>query len=156
MKRTIDIANFCESVAVDKPKLRRFIRLLDSELPEELHAPGGTLSVAIFNDDDLAKIHDDFMNNPAPTDVITFEGDDFDDDDAGEICASADMAKNRAKDFSNTPSRELSLYIAHGYLHLAGVDDISPEDAVKMRASEKLALAVLDKHFKSPIFKFND
>ncbi len=156
MKRSTDIINFCKNVSVDKRKLRRFIDLLDSELPEDLKAPQGTLSIAIFSDEALAKIHDDFMNNPAPTDVITFDGDEFDEDDAGEICASADMAKKMAKSFDNTQSRELSLYIAHGYLHLAGVDDITPEDAVKMRASEKLALAILDKHFKTEIFKFND
>ncbi len=156
MKRQTDIINFCKDISVDKRKLRRFVDLLDAELPENLRAPQGTLSIAIFSDEALAKIHEDFMNNPAPTDVITFEGDEFDEDDAGEICVSAQMAKKMAKQFANTPSRELSLYVAHGYLHLAGVDDIAPEDAVKMRASEKLALATLDKHFKTDIFKYND
>lgn len=155
MNRKTDINNFCAFVSVDKPKLRRFVSLLDAELPHELRAPHGTLSVAIFNDADLAKIHLDFMQNPAPTDVITFEGDEFDPDDAGEICASAETAFKNAPQFGNTASRELSLYVAHGYLHLAGVDDIAEEDAKKMRAAEALALEILDKHFKTPIFKYD-
>lgn len=155
MKRTTDIINFCEKLVVDKRKLRRFITLLDAELPNKFKAPEGTLSIAFFDDAGLAKIHEDFMNNPAPTDVITFEGDEFDSDDAGEICASADMAVKCAKKFNNTPSRELSLYVAHGYLHLAGVDDIAEEDAKIMRQAEALALEILDKHFKTQIFKFN-
>ena len=150
MNRKTDINNFCAFVSVDKPKLRRFVSLLDAELPHELRAPHGTLSVAIFNDADLAKIHLDFMQNPAPTDVITFEGDEFDPDDAGEICASAETAFKNAPQFGNTASRELSLYVAHGYLHLAGVDDTK-----KMRAAEALALEILDKHFKTPIFKYD-
>ena len=155
MQRIIDISNFCPKLKIDRRKLRRFISLLDAKLPKEFQAPQGTLSIAFFNDEDLAKIHDDFMNNPAPTDVITFEGDEVDPDDAGEICTSADMALKRAKDFENTPSRELSLYVAHGYLHLAGVDDIEEDDAKIMRHAENLALTILDTHFKSQIFTFN-
>ena len=154
MQRQIDITNFNSNLKVDNRKLRRFIELLDAELPKEFKAPQGTLSVAFFTDEGLAKIHEDFMDNPAPTDVITFEGDELYDDDAGEICASADMALKRAKDFNNTPSRELSLYIAHGYLHLAGVDDISEDDAKIMRFAENLALKILDKHYKTQIFTF--
>ena len=104
----------------------------------------------------IAKIHADFMNKPDPTDVITFEGDPSDPEEAGEICISADTARSNAAKFSNTFSRELSLYVAHGYLHLAGVDDISETDAKVMRRAETLALAIHDKHFKKPIFTFND
>ena len=155
MKRSTDIINFCDFVKIDNKKLRRFITLLDTELPPEFRAPEGTLSIAIFDDPALAKIHEDFMNNPAPTDVITFDGDNTE-DNAGEICASAEMAMKCAPKFSNTASRELSLYVAHGYLHLAGVDDIAEADAKIMRYAESLALAILDKHFKTQIFKFND
>ncbi len=156
MNRSIDINNFCKNLVIDKTKLRRYIKYLDVEMPADYKAPQGTLSIAFFDDDGLAKIHADFMNNPAPTDVITFEGDEFDDDDAGEICASADMALKCAKKFDNTPSKELSLYVAHGYLHLAGVDDISEADAKIMRKAETIALQILDKHFKTQIFKFHD
>ena len=93
------------------------------------------------------------MNIPTATDVITFEGE-GDGEFAGEICASAETAFARAGDFDNTPSRELCLYVAHGYLHLAGVDDVSDEDALKMRAAEAEAMKILDEHFRKPIFRF--
>jgi len=156
MMRQIDISNLHKKTRVDNAKLRRFIRLLDAEMPPQFRAPAGTLSLAITDDALIAKIHADFMNKPSPTDVITFEGDPDDADDGGEICASADTAISNAPKFSNTPSRELSLYFAHGYLHLAGVDDIAEEDAKIMRRAEALALEILDKHFKTPIFKFDD
>ncbi len=154
--RCVDITNLHMGVKVDRGKLRRFIKYLDAEMPPEYRAPEGTLSIVIMDDAQIAKIHEDFMDKPGATDVITFEGDDQDPDDAGEICASADTAKSNAPRFSNTSSRELSLYFAHGYLHLAGVDDILESDALIMRRAEAMALAILDKHFKTPIFKFDD
>ena len=154
MDRTVDISDFSKTLSFDKRRLRRFIGLLDRDLPDEFKAPKGTMSLAIFNDKDLAKIHGDFLNKPTETDVITIEGD-ADDDFAGEVCASAERAFKCAKLYGSTPARELCLYIAHGYLHLAGVNDIEPEDAAVMRKAEALALQILDRNFRKPIFKYN-
>ena len=150
-EREIDISDFSEMLEFSPARLRRFVRLLDRLLPKKFRAPAGTLSIAIFNDRDLARIHRKFMNKPNPTDVITFEGED---DMAGEICASAERAKIVASKYDNLPSRELSLYVAHGYLHLAGVDDIAPEDAAVMRRAEALCLEILDSHFRKDIFSY--
>ena len=154
MQRHTDISDFSNMVSFDKRRLRKFIDLLDAKLPDEYKAPQGTFSIAIFNDKDLAKIHADFLNKPSETDVITFEGD-ADDDFAGEVCVSAERALKCANQYNTTPSRELCLYVAHGYLHLAGVDDIAPEDAVIMRKAEALSLEILDNNFRKPIFKYN-
>ncbi len=151
--RKIDICNRSKIVEPDKNSLRDFLRTLDKKLPQHLQAPKGTLSLVILDDDEIAQIHADFMNKPDATDVITFEGDN-DSIFAGEICASAQTALKYSKCFGTTPSQELSLYFAHGYLHLAGVDDIAPEDALKMRAAEAIAMNILKENFKSPIFKF--
>ena len=148
-KRSVDILDMSGMLEFDPRRLRKFVRALDSDLPAHLRAPDGDLSVALFDDARIAKIHADFMNIPTATDVITFDG-----EFAGEICASAETAFARAGDFDNTPSRELCLYVAHGYLHLAGVDDVSDEDALKMRAAEAEAMKILDAHFRKPIFKF--
>lgn len=45
--------------------------------------------------------------------------------------------------------------MAHGYLHLAGIDDVAEEDALVMREGEAEALKILDKKFRKPIFTFN-
>ena len=155
MKRQTDISDMSGGlISFDRRRLRRFIDKLDALLPKELKAPEGTLSIEIFNDSDLAKIHAQFLDDPAETDVITFGGD-SEDSFAGEICASAERALKCAKNYSSTPSRELCLYIAHGYLHLAGLDDVSCDDAAAMRKAEALAMEILDKNFKKPIFKYN-
>ncbi len=151
--RKISICNRSRIVKADRAALKRFIGKLDGELPESLRAPHGELSLAILDDDEISKIHADFMDNPNPTDVITFEGD-KDGEFAGEICASAETALRQSADFKTSPSWELTLYFAHGYLHLAGIDDISPEDAIKMRAAESSAMQILSRNFSKPIFTF--
>ncbi len=151
--RKISICNRSRIVKADRAALKRFIGKLDGELPESLRAPHGELSLAILDDDEISKIHADFMDNPNPTDVITFEGD-KDGEFAGEICASAETALRQSVDFKTSPSWELTLYFAHGYLHLAGIDDISPEDAIKMRAAESSAMQILSRNFSKPIFTF--
>lgn len=150
--RQIDIYNGCPGRVVFNPaRLRAFVRALDALLPRGLRAPEGSLSIAILDDESIAKVHGDFLNKPSPTDVITFVGDGV---DAGEICVGAQTAVRESSRFGFTPDRELCLYVAHGYLHLAGVDDVSAEDAAKMRAAEAEALGVLDKKFRRPIFTF--
>lgn len=150
--RQIDISNFCDLVDIDRRKLARFVRELDAGLPRAFQARAGILSIAVFNDSDLARIHADFMDKPTPTDVITFEGDD---EMLGEICVSAERALDWSKKFGTTASQELSLYVAHGYLHLAGLDDIADADAQVMRKGESLSMDILRRKFKTPIFKFN-
>ena len=154
MRRKVDIFDGSGIVSFDRSRLRKFIKLLDEQMPEEFRLPAGDLSIAIFNDDDLVELHRKFLDNPAPTDVITFDGDP-DDGFAGEICVSASRALECAKIYGNTPSAELCLYIAHGTLHLAGINDIEAEDAAVMRRGEREAINILEKNFKKPIFKFN-
>ncbi len=154
MKRSVLVSNNAKNiVSFLTADIKKLIKFLDEFLPENLRAPQGELSIAFFDDDAIKQIHADFLDDPSPTDVITFDGEpEF--MDAGEICISAQTAFCRAKEFSTTPSLELSLYIAHGYLHLAGVDDVSPKDAKKMRSAEKLAMQIIEKNFPKPIFKF--
>lgn len=152
MARQIDIFQNSKCSECDVKKLRTFIRKLDERLPKKLRAPSGVLSIAIVDDAELAKIHGQFLNDPEKTDVITFPSDEkgF----SGEICASAERALKTAKKFSNTPNRELALYVAHGYLHLAGLDDIEICDAAKMRKAEAEAMRIFDSSFKKPVFNF--
>jgi probable rRNA maturation factor len=52
-------------------------------------------------------------------------------------------------------SRELSLYLVHGWLHLAGYDDRKDSDRAKMREAEQKALEILDDADQAIEFKVN-
>ncbi len=113
--------------------------------------PKGELSIAFVDDATLAQIHDEFMDNPAPTDVMTFPGNP-NEDFAGEICVSVDRAREVSAQLDEPFSRELSLYLVHGWLHLAGFDDRNDTDRQAMRQAEKKALDALDKNDSLPSF----
>jgi len=116
---------------------------------QTLHASGkfpiteGELSIAFVSDPEIAQVHADFMHDPTPTDVITFPADQLM-ESAGEIIVSVDHARSRASELSEPFSRELSLYLLHGWLHLAGYDDRNEPDRAAMRQAEQEALAILD------------
>jgi probable rRNA maturation factor len=128
---------------LERGAVARALQVLDAHRPD-LALAGSVLenkaeiSVAFLTDPELAGLHDAFLGDPAPTDVITFPGEaPF---TAGEICISVDAARRQAgREFS----AELTLYLAHGWLHLAGHDDRRPEQKRRMRRAESRALRLL-------------
>lgn len=100
---------------------------------------GRPVDVVLTDDPTLADLHDRFLNDPSPTDVIAFElGEEGtqDGDPWAEIWVSVDRARAVAARRGVRPARELALYCVHGALHLAGYDDHEPEDRSAMRAAE--------------------
>ena len=104
--------------------------------------PPGELSVALLTDPDLARLHADFLGDPKTTDVITFAGQPAL-GLAGEICVSVDTAAAYARKHRRRFAEELTLYVVHGWLHLAGYDDLMPVKKRAMRRAERRALALL-------------
>jgi probable rRNA maturation factor len=58
----------------------------------------------------------------------------------GEILVCASIAEARAREFGNTPTIEVALYVIHGLLHLSGLDDIDPADALQMAETQQKVL----------------
>ena len=165
--RPIDIRNAHPRLRLDKKAVARVIHTLDARfrfVPADLphltpaarrHSslvighpsfppavPAGELSLAFFTDKALARLHDDFLDDPATTDVITFEGQP-ELGVAGEVCVSADTALAFASALGKDFSEELTLYVVHGWLHLAGYDDLQPAKKRRMRAAEARAMEIL-------------
>jgi probable rRNA maturation factor len=113
--------------------------------------PPGELSLAFLTDAALAQVHQDFLQDPGITDVITFEGDPAF-GTAGEICVSADTAQTFVEEHDGDFSRELTLYLVHGWLHLAGYDDVVPAKKREMRRAETRAMQWLETHDALPTF----
>src|SRR5687768_16667564 len=104
--------------------------------------PPGELSLVFLTDAALAQLHANFLADPTTTDVITFEGNAAA-GIAGEICVSVDTASRYAKDHGRDFSDELTLYLVHGWLHLAGFDDLKPAKKRVMRRAEARAMKLL-------------
>jgi probable rRNA maturation factor len=164
MKRSLAIHNAHPRLRFNRTEVVRVIHILDADFKKSplerggakrrgvSAIPEGELSIAFLTDPAIAKIHAAFMNDPAATDVITFEGDQAA-GLAGEICVSADTARAYAKKHQRDFPSELTLYVVHGWLHLAGYDDLQPAKKRRMRAAEKRAMALLRKARAVPAFR---
>jgi probable rRNA maturation factor len=136
-----------------RAKVEAAVGLLDSRADSFLGGcPAGGLSIAFLTDAALAKLHGRFMQDPSATDVITFEGDPAH-GIAGEICVSVDAAARHSGKSAAAFSREVTLYVVHGWLHLAGYDDRLPAAKRRMRAAEARAMGILSRAGAIPLFK---
>jgi len=150
--REIVIANRHPRLRIARPAILRAIQLLDAAASRfRGGCPQGELSLVILTDAEQAQLHADFLNDPTTTDVITFEGQP-DLHVAGEICVSADTAAAYAKAHEHDFSTELTLYLVHGWLHLAGYDDLHPDKKRFMRRAEARALKLLAEADAIPTF----
>ena len=82
------------------------------------------LEITLLDDDEMGRIHGEFLGDASPTDVITF--------DHGELLIGVETALKQAEVFNSSPDREIALYGIHGMLHLAGFDDRSENEAKAM------------------------
>ncbi len=180
MKRIVSITNRHPHLRFSRADVARVIHTLDEQFKKSplekggarrrgvSPVPPGELSLVFLTDPALAKIHGDFMADPTTTDVITFEGDPVA-GLAGEICVSADTAARfvgaSLDDARGRPrgtplqalqkafATELTLYLVHGWLHLAGYDDLQPAKKRRMRAAEKRTMTLLQKAAAIPAFR---
>lgn len=94
------------------------------------------VEVTIVDDADIARVHGDFLDDPTPTDVITFHH--------GEILISADMAERQGREHGQSVDHEVALYLVHGLMHLAGWEDHEADEAREMaRRQESILQAAL-------------
>ncbi len=149
MTREIQIISKCDRLSFDASDVAECIRKLDA-VPD-FALPEGDLSIVFLDDREMGELHGTYLGDPTPTDVITFPGDpDF--GEAGEICVGVERAEAQHNRHGQTLSQEILLYLAHGWLHLAGYDDQSEEDRARMRQGEKDALAFLLQNRDAPEF----
>jgi probable rRNA maturation factor len=82
------------------------------------------LSLSLVDDDEMARLHERYMQEAGPTDVLTFPLDDDDVDESGirvlgdVVICPAVAARNNPDD----PRAELRLLVVHGVLHVLGYD----------------------------------
>jgi len=93
------------------------------------------VSVVLVSDRRMAELHRRFLQEPGPTDVITFQH--------GEIFVSMETARRQARRFDSSLKLELCLYIVHGLLHLHGFDDKDARSAARMKRTQERILAKL-------------
>jgi probable rRNA maturation factor len=103
----------------------------------------GHVNVVIVDDATISQLHERFLHDSSPTDVLSFPLADRPGIIEGEIIVSAQQALDRAAEFGWQPHDELLLYVVHGTLHLLGHEDQTPAGRANMRRREQAVLASL-------------
>ncbi|MBQ4613893.1 MAG: rRNA maturation RNase YbeY [Akkermansia sp.] len=129
MTPQIEIYLNAERPWVTEAMLTGFREALQRMLPHLLQAPPGpdhvlstleAVEISVVDDDTIARIHGEFLNDPTPTDAITFP--------YGEIIVSCDTAERYAQEHRLKREEELFRYMVHGLTHLHGYLDYEPAD----------------------------
>lgn len=139
MPPTLEVHVHCGAVAVDDGALlsaaKRALPLCLAETGNSGAAVLGeleTIEVSLISDAEIARVHGEFMDDPEPTDVITFPH--------GEILISVETAAREGGRHGHSASRETLLYLIHGLLHLNGHDDLGDAPRAAMHAVQERIL----------------
>jgi probable rRNA maturation factor len=121
------------------PFLRRHLR----EARRMLRCPLADLSVALVGDATMSNLHEKYLGESGPTDVLTFE---LDHDAkgraiAGEVIVCVPQARRQA--VGGKFREEVLLCAVHGMLHLSGMDDRTQRGFAAMHRMEDKLLTRL-------------
>ncbi len=151
---SIDIAHEAE-VDVDEVGLAAVARFTLDQM--RIH-PLAELSVLLVDEQTMAKLHEDWMGEDGPTDVLAFPMDELrpphmlgnragepepgaDPKLLGDVVLCPRVAAEQAEKAGHSTQDELELLCVHGILHLLGYDHAEPEEHAEMFGTQDQLLA---------------
>jgi probable rRNA maturation factor len=111
--------------------------------------PQAELAVLLVDADTMAGLHLQWMDEPGPTDVLSFPMDELrpaprDEDPVpgllGDVVLCPDVAREQARRAGHSVQDELHLLTTHGILHLLGYDHGDPGEEKEMFGLQKQLL----------------
>lgn len=117
---------------------------------DELHVhPLTELSILLVDAGVMAELHEQWMDEPGPTDVLSFPMDELRPGSAedptpagllGDVVLCPEVAARQAAAAGHSTAEELLLLTTHGILHLLGYDHAEPEEEKEMFALQRTLL----------------
>ncbi len=138
MRPELEIYLHTESEWLTEERASQYLETLQLLLPHLLAQPKGVehvlseldlVELNIVDDATITDIHAEFLDDPTPTDVITFP--------YGEIFVSLDTAQHYAAQHGLKVEEELLRYLVHGLVHLHGYLDATPEQRAELFAVQE-------------------
>jgi probable rRNA maturation factor len=104
------------------------------------------LSIVVVDEDAMSELHEKWMGEPGPTDVLAFPMDELrpgggargdvegatDPALLGDVVLCPQVAARQAEEAGHSAQDELELLCTHGILHLLGYDHAEPEEHKEM------------------------
>ena len=113
------------------------LRLADFALEKLRIHPQAELSIVLVDEPTMAAYHEKYMDEPGPTDVLSFPMDELrpprDGEEPplgmlGDIVLCPTVTAAQAADSNRTPDDEADYLLIHGLLHLLGHDHAEPDE----------------------------
>jgi probable rRNA maturation factor len=108
--------------------------------------PQTELSIMLVGTDAMSELHVQWMDEPGPTDVLSFPMDELRPGRPGEVTPAGllgdvvlcpEVAARQARDAGHSTTEELLLLTTHGILHLLGYDHAEPDEEKEMFALQR-------------------
>ena len=137
---SIEVANE-SGVAVDESALASVAQHVLAAMQVN---PAAELSVMVVTTEVMTELHERWMDEPGPTDVMAFPMDELVDEsrrpDApeigpallGDVVLCPSVAVRQARAAGHSMDDELLLLATHGVLHLLGYDHMEPDEEKEM------------------------
>lgn len=130
---TIEITNR-SGIAYSEEDLTSLLQFGMAELG--LH-PECDLDVLLVDEEEMTQLHIKWMDEPGPTDVLTFPMDELRPNSSepgilGDIVLCPQVAIRQAESANHSFTHEISILGIHGLLHIVGYDHDNKEDEKKM------------------------
>ena len=121
----------------------RLISLADFSLSSMGIHPDSELSISIVDEEEMSSLHMQWMDEPGPTDVLSFPMDEMKPYSAttgpgmlGDIVLCPEFAAQQARTAGHSLQEELELLTVHGVLHLLGFDHRESDEREEMFAKQ--------------------
>ena len=133
-------------VAVDETEIVGLARHVLAQM--RVH-PQAELSVILVDEPAMEQLHVQWMDEPGPTDVLSFPMDELrpgtDEEESpagllGDVVLCPQVAARQAVTAGHTTQEELLLLTTHGILHLLGYDHAEPDEEKEMFALQRRLL----------------
>lgn len=128
-----------ELPALDYAKVERWL----GEVADSHDCRIGNVNYLFCDDKEILRVNREFLKHDYYTDIITFDYS-HRDKIGGDIFISLDTVRSNAEDLGVEYGNELLRVIAHGVLHLCGIDDKGPGEREIMEQAENEALGLWD------------
>ncbi len=143
---SIDVNNE-SGIAVDETALMS----LGSHVLAAMHIhPLAELSVVLVDPGTMERLHVQWMDEPGPTDVMSFEMDELRPGSEGkpsepgllgDVVICPEVARKQAAQAGHSLEAEIHLLATHGILHLLGYDHAEPDEEREMFRLQRELLA---------------
>jgi len=123
---------------------------------EILHIhPDAELSLTLVDEDTMAAYHEKYMQEPGPTDVLSFPMDELRPGQPGgeqpngvlgDIVLCPAVTERQAAETGRSATQESEYLLIHGLLHLLGFDHSEPEEKKVMFGLNDQIIQAWEKH----------